>query len=62
MSTTIDRSLTTSRFTPEEIDRKMSEMLKREIQEYREFWLPMMQEQRRQEATEHAATEPKSPK
>lgn len=49
MSTTIDRSLMSSRFTPEEIDQKMSEMLKREIQEYREFWLPIMQEQRRQE-------------
>lgn len=49
MSSTIDHSLTSSRFTPEEIDRKMSEMLKREIQDYREFWRPMMQEQRRQE-------------
>ena len=64
MSTaTIDRSLLSSRFSPEEIDRRMTEMLRRDIQEYREFWLPLIQEERRREA-ESTGEEPlpKTPK
>jgi hypothetical protein len=48
MPTTIDHSA--FRFTPEEIDRRLSEALKREVQEYRDFWQPMIREQRKQDA------------
>ena len=50
MPTTIDRTRSASRFTPEEIDRQLSETLKREVQEYRDFWQPMIREQRKQDA------------
>ena len=50
MPTTIGRSRPVSRFTPEEIDRRLSETLKKEVQEYREFWQPMIREQRKQDA------------
>ena len=48
MSTTImDCSLLSSRFSPEEVERRMAEMLRRDAQEFREFWYPLMQEERR---------------
>jgi hypothetical protein len=50
MSATLENPIDTCRFSPEEVEKKLYEMAKRDYQEFREFWWPMMQEQRRQEA------------
>ncbi len=47
MSTTIEKQDTFRRFTSEEIKKKMLEDMKRDYREFREFWWPLMQEQRR---------------
>ncbi|MDR1484230.1 MAG: hypothetical protein LBT09_05360 [Planctomycetaceae bacterium] len=52
MSTISEKSETTtisSRFTQEEIERRIYEDGKRFYQEYKEFWKPLMQEQRKQQ-------------
>ena len=46
-TTTMDSSLLSSRFSPEEIERRMMESLRRDVQEFKEFWRPLMLEERR---------------
>ena len=59
MSITIDRSQPSTHFTPEEIDRRLSEALKKDRQEYRDVWQPMIREQRRQDAKPTLSAKPK---
>ena len=62
MTAILETSTSSLRFSPEEIERKLYESGKRDYLEYREFWLPLMQEERRREAENTQDESPKTPK
>lgn len=49
MPTIMDKPSSRRDFTPEEVDAKLDEIMKREMREFREFWKPYIAQLRRQE-------------